>query len=357
MGFYSTTLEQEKPHQKTSDCAQKTASGKFFASNRNRTYQIERNPLENQQEKLTATRETASGVFFYKYRHYSAELGRWPSRDPIEEMGGVNLYVFAGNDGINGWDSLGLYSSTEIVKNVMKVMKHKGWSTAHKLMSYWWSRAANNDPKAHINDSIVKMDWALQDPDANAIYIKHTTSSYKTTNAKNLLIKRLKSVDKWETGGTFGYLYFKASDFEAGGPDGEMYINSKSFKGDPPLTDFGAALGRFQMRVAVAGCLDTSFGAKRFIVKELHTYIIDSYDFNDAPVGLDPRTWIDQQLGYWDFEANEVLNEVPFSGGWHYTRVDNGDFRSARKATGKGGDFTVHSDVKVDQTFDILDLK
>ena len=42
------------------------------------------------------------------YRHYAPELGRWPSRDPIEERGGINLYAFARNDGINGWDALGL---------------------------------------------------------------------------------------------------------------------------------------------------------------------------------------------------------------------------------------------------------
>ncbi len=32
----------------------------------------------------------------------------WPSRDPIEEMGGINLYGFVGNNGVNGWDILGL---------------------------------------------------------------------------------------------------------------------------------------------------------------------------------------------------------------------------------------------------------
>ena len=31
----------------------------------------------------------------------------WPSRDPIEEEGGLNLYVFVGNDGILGFDFLG----------------------------------------------------------------------------------------------------------------------------------------------------------------------------------------------------------------------------------------------------------
>jgi hypothetical protein len=33
--------------------------------------------------------------------------GRWPSRDPIEERGGLNLYGFVGNDGVNRWDVLG----------------------------------------------------------------------------------------------------------------------------------------------------------------------------------------------------------------------------------------------------------
>ena len=32
----------------------------------------------------------------------------WPSKDPIEEKGGVNLYGFVGNDGVNRWDRLGL---------------------------------------------------------------------------------------------------------------------------------------------------------------------------------------------------------------------------------------------------------
>ena len=33
--------------------------------------------------------------------------GRWPSRDPIEEDGGLNLYSMVGNDTVNSWDLLG----------------------------------------------------------------------------------------------------------------------------------------------------------------------------------------------------------------------------------------------------------
>ncbi len=41
------------------------------------------------------------------YRPYDPELGRWPSRDPIGEEGGLNLYGFVGNDGVNKSDYLG----------------------------------------------------------------------------------------------------------------------------------------------------------------------------------------------------------------------------------------------------------
>jgi hypothetical protein len=39
--------------------------------------------------------------------------GRWPSRDPIEERGGSNLYGFVGADPINSFDILGLEESEE----------------------------------------------------------------------------------------------------------------------------------------------------------------------------------------------------------------------------------------------------
>ena len=46
----------------------------------------------------------------YNYRYYDPLTGRWPSRDPIGEQGGVNLYGFIGNNPINLFDLLGLMS-------------------------------------------------------------------------------------------------------------------------------------------------------------------------------------------------------------------------------------------------------
>jgi RHS repeat-associated protein len=53
-------------------------------------------------------------VGLYGYRYYDPVTGRWPSRDPIEERGGVNLYGFLGNDGVNKREYLGLsYTAKE----------------------------------------------------------------------------------------------------------------------------------------------------------------------------------------------------------------------------------------------------
>lgn len=49
-------------------------------------------------------------VMYYGYRFYDPETGRWPSRDPIEEEGGINLYAFVGNNAINLFDPFGLKS-------------------------------------------------------------------------------------------------------------------------------------------------------------------------------------------------------------------------------------------------------
>jgi RHS repeat-associated protein len=49
-----------------------------------------------------------TGLIYYGRRFYDPRLGRWLSRDPKEEIGGVNLYGFVGNNGINKWDYLGM---------------------------------------------------------------------------------------------------------------------------------------------------------------------------------------------------------------------------------------------------------
>jgi RHS repeat-associated protein len=58
-------------------------------------------------------------LYNYGYRDYSPKLGRWTSRDPIGEEGGLNLYGFVRNDPINFWDFLGLMTFSEHARNFM----------------------------------------------------------------------------------------------------------------------------------------------------------------------------------------------------------------------------------------------
>jgi RHS repeat-associated protein len=52
--------------------------------------------------------DVETGLHYYGFRYYSASLGRFINRDPIGEAGGLNIYGFANNDGINGGDLFGL---------------------------------------------------------------------------------------------------------------------------------------------------------------------------------------------------------------------------------------------------------
>jgi RHS repeat-associated protein len=54
------------------------------------------------------TSKKTGGVTVYGYRHYTPKTGQFLGRDPIEESGGMNLYGFVGNDGVNKWDLLGM---------------------------------------------------------------------------------------------------------------------------------------------------------------------------------------------------------------------------------------------------------
>lgn len=67
-------------------------------------------------------RDAETGWYNYGFRYYVPLLGRWPSRDPIQESGGVNLYGFVGNNGVNWADILGLseYDDIEYLENLRK---------------------------------------------------------------------------------------------------------------------------------------------------------------------------------------------------------------------------------------------
>ena len=51
--------------------------------------------------------DTETGLYYYLFRYYNPFDGRWLSKDPIGERGGLNLYAFCGNNAVNTWDRWG----------------------------------------------------------------------------------------------------------------------------------------------------------------------------------------------------------------------------------------------------------
>ena len=59
-----------------------------------------------------------SGLLYYGYRYYSSQLGRWVSRDPLGDRGGINIYVLVRNQSISQFDRLGLSPSAGVVEEI-----------------------------------------------------------------------------------------------------------------------------------------------------------------------------------------------------------------------------------------------
>jgi len=58
-------------------------------------------------EKRPCNYDIASGVTYYGFRYYDPVTGKWLSRDPLGEAGGMNLYGFVFNEPSNLVDMLG----------------------------------------------------------------------------------------------------------------------------------------------------------------------------------------------------------------------------------------------------------
>ena len=67
-------------------------------------------------QKAAAIMDPDTGLIMYRHRHYSPDLGRFISRDPIQQVTGElpeltqgsNLYAYVRNNPLNAWDKLGL---------------------------------------------------------------------------------------------------------------------------------------------------------------------------------------------------------------------------------------------------------
>jgi RHS repeat-associated protein len=65
---------------------------------------------ENKFRFSTKYADEDTGLYYYGFRYYSPDLGRWLSRDPLGENGGVNNYNYVYNSPVDRTDYLGLWN-------------------------------------------------------------------------------------------------------------------------------------------------------------------------------------------------------------------------------------------------------
>lgn len=78
--------------------------------------------------------DAETGFYYYGYRYYDPVTGRWPSRDPIGEKGGINVYNFIGNAATDRIDALGLKRSKHTVENCEVYIFYGHAHSGHD----WW---------------------------------------------------------------------------------------------------------------------------------------------------------------------------------------------------------------------------
>ena len=91
-------------------------------------------------------------VVYYGYRYYDPVTGRWPSRDPIGERGGVNLYSFVENDSVGQLDPFGL--------------------TPQGPVNEYSGKSFTSDCDCPITVTFKKADWEWTEPGSSSLGVK-----------------------------------------------------------------------------------------------------------------------------------------------------------------------------------------
>ncbi len=113
------------------------------------------NPVDGDENPFRFSSEYAddeTGLVYYNYRYYSPQLGRWTKRDPIEEEGGVNLYVILANQVLIHFDQLGLKcvcgvdvteAVTQLLENISTVMAKEFLNKSLAIKQRQWHNPGN----------------------------------------------------------------------------------------------------------------------------------------------------------------------------------------------------------------------
>jgi uncharacterized protein RhaS with RHS repeats len=110
-------------------------------------------------------------------RYYSPEEGRWLSRDPIGERGGIPLYGFAGNGSVNRVDPLGL-ADNQLPEDYL-IIDEPARTAAVRNNSQ-----VRADVAILINNMLAKRDKSC--PDGETGVIRKPFNKMETTTVANM---------------------------------------------------------------------------------------------------------------------------------------------------------------------------
>jgi RHS repeat-associated protein len=87
-----------------------------------------------------------TGLLDYGLRYYRSLDGRWPSRDPIEEEGGKNLYGMVKNDLLNHTDYLGQYEIDFHYYTIYYLFRARCYTPEESNKAAWASQYVDDNP-------------------------------------------------------------------------------------------------------------------------------------------------------------------------------------------------------------------
>jgi len=197
-------------------------------------------------------------LYYYGYRYYSPSLGRWLSKDPIGEKGGVHLFAFVRNNPVDRFDLFGLIDNGGAAKTkcqeVIDWKKKQGGLKTSPITG-----EMKGECEKQINDLIqgagqVKDYWSKFDadkcpaPPIKCICCNEGYGGFYSPGAKDITIcwnnvkqnKNLSTILIHEATHALQYCYGKGG----GGCEGSLKREMEAYKCAGQCNDFASCVNR-----------------------------------------------------------------------------------------------------------------
>ena len=209
----------------------------------------------------SCTQKTANSRFkpvvsvsISNYRYYSPELGRWLSREPLEEWGSINLYSFVYNIPTTWWDYIG--NEPKSSKPTKNPFNPKGYNTkddagiAGSIEAGRRTRTDENAKKGKAKPHEVEYCGQICKCEANGkYYLTGPVRGFKTAKGRDVCnVSSVPCKAPWKPVGKYhSHTFdFKKEDYDAASDidknsakEGEVYVHRGQFTpgGDDDFID------------------------------------------------------------------------------------------------------------------------